>query len=162
MSSFDSLMDTFQVATGVKKPKRKAARPSPAANSAAPGSEAGKPTGLIPTIEDTSAPYDVGAMHAESSRVLNLFQIRSSLQSKPRKPVPASAPAKYTLAICACVVDAFPNEPIWRRWSSECAEVVAPSGDTYQAKFHIHAAQPNSAKVSPWVKQRLLQHTYAP
>lgn len=76
----------------------------------------------------------------------------------PKRPAAWKSDKEHnTIAICLVIVDTLFHEEIWRQW----VEQGEGSDENYKAQLFIHAKFPERV-TSPWVQQRLIDHTFRP
>jgi len=97
---------------------------------------------------------------ASSSTTTTITTTTTSSSHDNNDNNPSFKPKKVHIAICATIVHQFPHESIWKKWMHSSSSTNNTA--TATAEFYIHAKYPTSSHFSPWVKSKILQHSYRP
>lgn len=131
-NDFQSLLSTFQAATGTEPTENKASK------------ESDKEKSLL---ELTTRLWQLSKLK-QSTKALS--------SNSKNSTAPSATPPATRLAICLCIVEDLPHEHIWRHWVQESAAKGSISADLY-----VHAKNPSRIR-SPWTRSKLLSVSHRP
>lgn len=142
-NDFRSILSTFRIATG---------------------------TGTNPTSTNTLKRYKLSTLKERTERLWRIAQIRRA-SSVSVANMHACDRDDIHIAVCACIIDDFPQEHIWRAWIDtgmnkiDATEYhttpVTKTRGKASAEMYIHAKSPSTIK-SVFVQSKTIATTFRP